>query len=348
MDRRDLLKYSAAAALGAALPFGFKAAKSLVDYNNVDGGWTHNPAKMKDFIARKGIATLDDKTGSSFRKSGANRTSLLWKYLEKEQGHALKTHHQKIGDCVGQAYGLAIDILATTEIHGQRDKEVFKGKVSTEACYAGSRFEIGYLEHGVESLLHSDGSYGAFAAEFLKSYGTLTRGKYGKFDVTTYDSSIAKSWGKTGIPDHLEAGIKEHPIQDYAMVNSYEDVRAAMANGFPVVFCSSVGFNPNGCEKHKQSGRDKNGFLMACGRWAHAMAGIGCVDQGKNPGVLIQNSWGANWVGGPKTYGQPDGSFWVRPETIDRMCSMGDSYAISGYKGFPTKQLDYNVFRPWR
>ena len=66
-------------------------------------------------------------------------------------------------------------------------------------------------------------------------------------------------------------------------------------------------------------------------------------DAHRRPGVLVQNSWGT-WNAGPKRHNQPDGSFWVDADDIERLIlSQGDSWAFSGYAGFKPQQLNTRI-----
>lgn len=340
MDRRHFLKIGAAGITGSVVPFVLQDSRDCHSML-VQAGWNPDIDGIKRFVRRNRIQYIGQRTSESFKGSGKGRVVLLYKYLEKALGRIVP-HDQELGDCVGQAYGIGIDALAATQIYGLGLAELFKAKASTEVVYAGSRYEVGFLEHGNARLLRFAGSFGGYAAEFVQRFGMLPRGVYGEVDLTEYNPSIARLWGKEGIPDNLEPKIKEHPVRSYALVKSYEDVRDAIVNGYPVIFCSSYGFNPN-CRYHNPGGRDDMGFLTKCGRWLHAMCGVG-VDDTDRPGVCLINSWGPNWVGGGTRLGQPDGSFWVEADTIDGMCSEGDSYAISGFIGFPSKKLDYRLF----
>ena len=334
MDRRNFLKIGAAGLTGAMLPFA-----NFCSDTPVYSGWNPDIKGIKRFVSHTGIKNLDQRTSSSF--AGNGKTALLFKYLEQELGTPLVPHHQVIGDCVGQGYGLSLDVLRATQIHGLGRTEEFKVKASIEAIYAGSRYEIGYLKHGNSRLLIGDGSWGGYAVEFINQYGMLPRGIYGDVDLTEYNYRIARLWGRIGVPDSLEPQIKRHPIRSYALVKSYKNVRDAIVNGFPVIFCSSVGFNPS-CLRHNPGGRDSMGFLQRCGVWYHCLAAI-AVDDGERPGVLLANSWGPDWLQGGTRHGQPLGSFWVDARTISTMCSEGDSYAISNFVGFPSQILDYSI-----
>ena len=53
---------------------------------------------------------------------------------------------------------------------------------------------------------------------------------------------------------------------------------------------------------------------------------------------------GNSWNGGPKTHNQPDGSFWVEADIVEKyMFSQNDSWAFSGYTGFEPKELNTRI-----
>lgn len=342
MDRRNFLKIGASGLIGSLVP----AAIAECGFETpVYSGWLPDNQAIQQHIAQTVRPYFSQNARPTVIGSGKDKVVLLHKYLERAVGTVIP-HDQGIGDCVGQAYGLGVDTLSATQIYGLGLEEEWKAKVSTEIAYAGSRYEIGYETHGTRNLLSGDGSLGIYCAEFCQTFGTLIRKDYGVIDLTTYDAQLSRSMGKTGVPDSLEPLVKEHPVKSFALVRNYEEVRDAIANGYPVIFCSSIGFNPN-CNNHNRGGRDSEGFLNKCGTWYHAMLGFGVDDLSNRKGILIMNSWGSDWVGGPKRHDQPDGSFWVDAKTIDIMCAGQDSYALSGYVGFPSQKiapLDYNLF----
>jgi hypothetical protein len=52
------------------------------------------------------------------------------------------------------------------------------------------------------------------------------------------------------------------------------------------------------------------------------------------------NSWGPDWIDGPKRHDQPDGSFWIDAEVCDRMFREHDSFTGSDVVGYPAQSLD--------
>lgn len=339
MDRRIFIQTVAGSIATVMTPNLLRGATCS---SKIYAGWYPNRSESKRYIQRTKRPYFVERAGTSVIGNSKGRTALLYKYLEKALGGAIVPHDQELGDCVGQGYGFGTDTLSATQIFGAGRPEQFIGKTSTESVYAGSRFEIGYKIYGNARLLKHDGSFGAYAAEFVREFGTLVRKPYGEIDLTNYRPDLAKLWGKEGVPDNLEPLIRKHPVRTTGLVRNYQEARDALSNGYPIVICSGVGFNPQ-CRKCNPGGRDSLGFLNPCGTWYHCMVLI-AVDDTDRPGCLCMNSWGPDWVGGGSRLGQPAGSFWIDAKTVTKILSDGDSFALSGYIGFPSQDLDYILF----
>lgn len=52
----------------------------------------------------------------------------------------------------------------------------------------------------------------------------------------------------------------------------------------------------------------------------------------------------SNWIGGPKVYDQPEGSFWILASIFQQMIEDGECWSFSGVEGFPTKDLDWSQY----
>ena len=188
--------------------------------------------------------------------------------------------------------------------------------------YGGSRVEIG------GGRVRGDGSVGAWAARFVKEYGIVPRDLYGRYDLRIYSERLCREFGRYGVPDNLESLAKEHPVRDVARVTTWNECRAAIKNGYPVLVCSSQGFDLE---------RDADGFSHPHGVWYHAMAVVG-VRGGKRAGGFLLNSWGPDVHSGPRVpKDAPVAGFWVEAKTLDRMLGQGDSWAFSKAVGFPAK-----------
>jgi hypothetical protein len=338
MDRRNFLKWTGATALTGFLglnwsPKSASAGLTTLAYqgDSIYAGWLNDPRIREQFIQNTKNPYLS-QVNADIKGTGKGQTAFLWKFLEQVTGRPLLPHSQEIGDCVSHGYGLGVDILTATQILKRNSPQRWIAKAATEIIYAGGRIEIAKKEYGKN--WRGDGMTGTVAAEFVKRYGILLRQKYlDKWDFTLYTGQRARTLGNQGVPDELEPLCKVHPVGCVTLVQSWEEARDCIYNGYPVPLCSNKGFNTRG-------GRDKDGFLSPSRNpWNHCMLLAGMDDNPVRPGGLIINSWSSDWIDGPKRYEQPDGSFWADASVIDRMCKQQDTVALSCYAGYPRQQL---------
>lgn len=290
---------------------------SVTDRINYQCGWHDDPREVNRMLSAM-ANPLFSVAAYNLKGSGRGQERFLHEYVTKALGR-FPLHDQEIGDCVSHGWGLAIDTRRCVSIAALGRTDEFEAEVATEIIYAGSRVEIGGGRIG------GDGSVGAWAAKSVSDYGVVLRKEYktgsNTIDFTRYSGSVAKKLGKSGIPDWLEATSKQYPVRVTSLLRSWEELCDAIYNGYPVAVCSNQGFS---------SKRDSKGFASPSGSWAHCMMFIAYRDKGDNQdGALCVNSWGPNWISGPKTYNQPEGSFWVKPEIVERMLRQDDSFAVS-------------------
>lgn len=295
--------------------------------HHLEFGWINNPEAVTATLERMPRAILADHN-QAIAGTGEGKVALLYEAVRQLHG-SFPINNQTVGDCVSMGAAGCAQVLMATDIVLRGDREEWMGLVATEPIYAGSRVEVGGGQLG-----NSDGSVGAWAAKWMTDWGIIVRGKYGMIDLTEYSGQRAREWGRRGVgcPDELEPIAREHPIKTASKCTSYEQARDAIVNGYPVSVASMVGFNDR---------RDSDGFLRRSGSWAHQMYFAGVDDDYKRPGLLCVNSWGLSWVSGPTRHNQPEGSFWVDADTCDSMLGQGDSFAYSGFEGFPAQSLDY-------
>jgi len=259
----------------------------------------------------------------------------LYREYAKKYGKPFVVGSQAIGDCVswGWMHGIAIQSAILCELGQSSEFDM----PATESLYGGGRVE-GAGKPGDGRAAYGgwgDGSYGGQQARFVKNWGVLWRREYPFADLRNYSGSKAKEWGAYGNGGKDDGGkadtvAKEFPVASVALVRTFDEAAAAIASGYPVPVCSMQGF---------ASQRDADGFSRASGSWAHCMCFIG-VRYAPRPGLLCLNSWGPNWVGGPKfPSDMPEGSFWVEKNVCDRMLGGDDSFAVSGLRGFPYQDL---------
>lgn len=293
-------------------------------------GWIKNEKAVEKVMDSLPFPIFGD-IWSPIKDTGKGKIVLTYDYIIKVAG-SFPMRKQTIGDCVSQGSAYAVDGVKSVDIFLKKEFEEWVAETATEDIYAGSRIQIGKGQCGT-----SDGSVGAWAAEYVNKFGALPRQKYGSIDLSSYDGNKAKDWGmpNKGVPSELITIAKQHPIQTVSLVTSYEQCRDLIANGYTVTVASMQGFS---------STRDSEGFAKPEGSWAHQMCCLGVDDNPKRPGVLIQNSWGI-WNGGPKRHNQPDGSFWVDADVLEnKMLKDKDSWGYSGYQGFKPQKLNTRIF----
>lgn len=326
LNRRELLVVGAGLAV-SQLP--------NVEGKPIHAGWLEWAAQR-----RTPHRPVPERIYRQIQGTGESTRTLLWRHFEKVTKNPFEPHVQGIGDCVGQAYGLGVDTLTTVQIdlHGQREE--WRAKCSTEAIYGGSRIEIGKGKACFDRRGRPiDGTIGEWAAAYIRNYGVLLRGRYENYDLTKYSAELARKWGsyRVGVPDELEAISKPHPVRTATLVTSWSQACDLIANGYPIILCSNVGFYMR---------TDAQGFLAKSREpWYHSMLLWGIDTISRRKGGCIANSWGSQWLDGPEhALGTPKGCFWADAEIIDMMLKQGDSYAISNYIGYPRQNLDYRLY----
>jgi hypothetical protein len=264
----------------------------------------------------------------------------FWDAEQKVLGKVLGAWNQNpAGTCVSFGWGRDVQDLILGQIANGAAEEWPGHEVATEPIYGGSRVEVGHGRAG-----RGDGSNGSWAAQWVTQWGILFRQPYGQYDLSVYSVPLSRKWGSSGVPAELEQLAKAHPVKTAAIVTTADQLWAALGNGYPVPICSNVGF-----ESHP-----KEGVLEPSGTWPHCMACRGrFVHKTAGKCVVIQQSWGDNMntvgVHGRLTVPTadrgdvelPQGCFAVRLAVAGKMVAQRDSFAISGFAGFPAQKLDW-------
>jgi len=291
-------------------------------------GWVRDPAAVE--AVRSSLAAPQFTSTAAYRAESAGPEDVfLWDACRSATGALLPPRNQgPIGACVGFGTAAALEHLACVQV-ADGESEEFR-TLAPEIIYAGSRFEIG------GDQIRGDGSVGAWAARFVRDYGVLPRDRYPGLNLTTYDSKLCRKLGRSGVPDSLEAIVKEHPVRTIANVTSFNECRAAIRHGYPLIVCSDQGFTMT---------RDDEGFCQPQGQWMHCMAIVG-VRGGERPGAFLLNSWGGSAHTGPRGLGDPSpAGFWADADVVDRMLQQGDSWVFSQFVGFPARSPQLMVRR---
>lgn len=296
-------------------------ADLLAAYDRGLVGCIPDPVDHRRLLAELRRPKFAAAGGRELSGSGRGKLSLPFRSVLKFDPAAYE-ERQTTGDCVSHAARNAADLARAVEIDVRGESEGWHMRGATEGIY-GSRGSAGA------------GMTCSGAVRFLsKTGGLLLRKAYPFADLTTYRAEFGIGWGRSGLPADLAATAAEHPVRTVSQLDSVEEARDALANGYGLCVCSNVGFSAE---------RDADGFAVPRGTWYHAMAWIACDDLSDRPGFLIQNSWG-NWNRGPTRHNQPVGSFWIDYRTASRMIAQQGAFAISNVDGFPPVRLpDYGT-----
>jgi hypothetical protein len=235
---------------------------------------------------------------------------------------------QQIGDCTSFGGGHAVDLLETIQIAIGKKAESYK-ETCTEAIYGIGREIAGMLGGG-------DGCYGGAIARAVSEVGTVSREVVGP-----YSGNRAKTWGgRGGVPEDVKSKCKDHKIKTTSMVDSWDELVAAISNGYPVTVASNQGFTMT---------RNSKGICEASGSWAHQMMICGIMYVGTpDECAVIAQSWGPNVPDGPTPNDMPNNTFGARKSVVTRMIAGQDSYAMSSFDGYPGQPLPSSwTFGDW-
>lgn len=329
LNRREFV--AATSLLLASNPWRAFADEPYVDFGLIDAPEEDIGQPLASSFAQK------------IAGSGEGKVVLLWKALEHATKHSYIPHNQKGNDCVGHAAALAVDVLSSIQAVYKQAR--WRGKHSTEVIYAGSRIDIGIEKHGwtfgrdwkKKQLKRGGGSTPVWATEWLQDYGALRRARYDQYDLRWYNYGITKSWADTGVPEELEQVSRAHPVLTTVKIDDgWDQACDFIANGYPIMVGSRIGFN---------NVYDRDGFMRHDRIWPHALLLWGIDTKSDRPGGNFANSAGYNWTRNRRQhrYGTPAGSLWVDATVCDKMLNFGRSYAISNFRGYPRRTIDYLV-----
>lgn len=242
---------------------------------------------------------------------------LLYKAWRDVLGQDPSYPAQQIGDCVSFGHGHGNDLLQCIEI-GLGEPVVYQ-ETDTEFIYATSREVAGILSR-------QDGSYGAAAVKAMTTLGMVSRAMLG--GDGSYSGQRAKAWGLSGAPASVKSQAGAFKLGSAALVSTWDELVAALRNGYPVTICTGRGFTLD---------RDAQGFCQARGSWGHCMLIAGV--RFDRPGACIIQSWGPACPTGPQALDQPSFSFWADQAVVARILAEGDSWALSKSPAFQRREL---------
>lgn len=293
------------------------------------------------------ILTAD---GRPVVKDNSKVNARLWEVVRKIEcpgkpfGEDWENIPQEIGDCVSWGYcdagNATLGVMAADQGGGDPNvrPQAPRGppRLSTMWVYYGSRVVIGRGQLG-----NSDGSVGAWAAQFGEEVGLITVADPG---VPPYNGQTAREWGRRGPPQELlrslNAIAKDRKAMKRAPVRNATEAMDALANYYGVTIASSR-FGTS-----RWLVQDGRRVAVDNENWGHQQSVIGY--DGSSPSgkryFCVHNSWGPNW--GPEPMqGEPRGTYWITWEQMDSICREGDSWVITGINGLVEQQLNWSIIR---
>lgn len=291
------------------------------DILNFPTGWVDDPAIR--FAAKKefGYSSYMTVISATADASERPRKVDLTKYLERCHGKDWELNQGTCGSCVSFSNALAVDILEAIDC--LENGAELPPRTCTEAIYWGSRVDIG------GGRLMGAGSVNAWAAEAVKRIGILPRGKYESGDFTVYDAGrCCGPRSRQLLTKDLKSEAARHVVQDYAQIQSWDELIDSIAAGYPCPIASNQGFSQQ---------RDSHSIAEARGHWGHSMCVVG-YDLDLDC-VMIANSWGKFFHGGDLH----QACFYARRPVVERMIGADDTFALSNIKGWPRKKLNLGM-----
>lgn len=263
------------------------------------------------------------------RSTKGSRT-MLHEVVRRLLGKDTENYAQQIGDCVSFGAKNACEYLMATEKLMKGDREAFH-PVFPPYLYGTGRVLVGKGQ-----LDGDDGSLGSWMADAVIKYGVLRSNFNG---VPEYSGRVAKKWGDRPGPEKkfVDEG-KSHPVRSAALIRSWDDLVAAISNGYPCTTASDIGYSMTA---------SSDGFHRQNDSWGHQMCFIGVDDNDKDPYAIILNSWGdAHGQLKDFTTGEnlPIGVLRVRRKDAEKHIRAGETFAYSNFDGFPEQLLDKALF----
>jgi hypothetical protein len=290
-------------------------------YGLIDG-WQQEAAPI---IAAHPPFQLVDADGNAVVQDNVNANVRLWDAVVKVNGGHRNNYPQQVGDCTSFGAKNAIEVRMCVE--NNEGQNVQYAMVYPPFLYGVARVQIG------KNKVRGDGAVGAWVAQAARDYGVLLSTDNG---VPAYSAAVAREWGSKGPPQAFIDIAKARRVKTIAPVKTAAQCRDAICNGYPVTVASMFGST-------SIKERDRRQVAMRNTQWAHQMCCIGYDGRGPVAYFYILNSWGPSAHPQP-LQGEPPGGFWVTADDMQWITSTGDCWSFSDLDGFPSRELNFNVF----
>jgi hypothetical protein len=326
---------------------GYDIAASYAKGERVGWGETHNPGLAKssfNLLWDQGVFQQFKIAGQSAVTSG--RKMFLHEIVRAVLGHDTENYPQEVSDCTSFGAKNAVEYLTCAEIAGKALMQQFRGgsfgdtvkaaRLKWRPVFPPFFYGVGRVLVGGRSL-RGDGAMGSWMTAAAMKYGALFSDDAG---VPRYSGSVAKDWGddQQGFQQFLALALS-YLLGSAARIDTWEDLCAAIVNGYPCTTASDIGYS-------MEAGRD--GFHVQNASWSHQMCITGIDETYNNdPYGLILNNWG-DVHGHLKDFQDgsdlPKGVIRARRKDIEKHLRAGETFAWSRFNGFPEQKLDKALF----
>lgn len=323
-------------------------------YANGFAGAKHDPIvteEYHDHIRQAGGWVMAGDAADDFGLAGSGAGLLVvpFVHIERLYPGSLPGPAQERGSCVAHSQKNACLQTKVCEVVAGKPDEV-TGKIEAAPAVSPEGIRNGVLSTEAIYWFRRHGGDGwqcESAAKVVTSEsGLWLRQSYPELgiDLTNYSGRLEGQYGSRLPPQNIQDAGKLHLIRTSTRINSFEELRDFLHNGYGVSTCGSEGFSNQ---------RNEDGVSSRRGSWAHAMAFIGVDDRAETkakygePLVCVLNSW-ARWNSGPRrimgtTIDIPEGAFWAKWSDVKRRSMI----AFSGVNGWPAQKLPDLGFNAW-
>ncbi len=315
-----------------------KSAHQRVAAGQVDFYSSDCETVYDDWQAKKQIRkTRLEKTPYGFARK---ISSINYEYVENHPVYCITTENEftiivngiSQKNCVSFGAKNAIEYVQAYDIAQNGNLAEWK-LVFPPYLYGTGRVLVGRGQLGRQA-----GSLGSWQAEAVEKFGVIASDTEG---CPKYSGKLADQWGYQGVPDKFVTLGKTHLVQNTALVTTWDELKLALSNGYPVTTASNVGYS-------LKPGRD--GFHVQNDRWPHQMMFGGYDDGGDGiePHALLLNSW-SDIMGSIVDFRTkekwPVGTLRIRKADALKHLAARESFAYPSLQGFVPRPLDTNFFR---
>lgn len=284
-------------------------------------GYIWSPRDKEEFLEGQSYQYFSEP---NILGSGTGKRALLWQYTLKLDAGAY-SEAQTTGDCVSHGSRGARDTTRAVEILVKGEPEDWFKRGATEPTY-GARGHAG------------QGMSPARASKFERDVGFLARHDYDIVDLSKYNSSIGDRWGRSGVPEEVQALCRKNKVGRISNVRTQQELMDALFNGYAAHSGQSAGW--------KSSPSEKNIHERSANSWNHDMQIAGYDDTKEFWPFrvwFILNSWGPwnqpvkDW---PKSFPkQVPGMIVTSDRDFDVCVSSGDCWVYGSIEGYPPQRL---------